>query len=479
MIRIFREFVCTGLMMLTDAFAFILALFLGYGLRAVVLPLAFRFPLDPIPLRNHLESAVPVGLVIILLVFSVHRLYTDRFRFWETTRRLLKAATMSFVLLAAFVFLSRFYVRYSRVSLVLAWGLSLILFPLLRSTARGYLTKRRLCRENVLILGRAATAGQSARDIRSHPELGYRVVGFLGPEEDESRENPEAGHRISGGVDDLETVCRNEGVHRIIINALDFPRKEFAGLIKRCELLAETIEIVPMTDGLYSMGAEIESREVQTIISIKSALLRPGNLVIKEGLSLILALFFCAVLAPFLLIIAAAILFDSRGPVFYSQDRLGKGERLFKIFKFRSMCADAEKQLDSLLEQDPAARTEWKEFQKIRGKDPRVTRVGRFLRKWSLDELPQLFNVLRGDMSLIGPRPYLPRERERIRERGCLIFRIKPGITGLWQVRGRNLLSFDDRLDLDEYYIRNWSLWLDTVILLKTVKALLRREGAF
>lgn len=108
-----------------------------------------------------------------------------------------------------------------------------------------------------------------------------------------------------------------------------------------------------------------------------------------------------------------------------------------------------------------------------------MTRVGRFLRKWSLDELPQLLNVLRGDMSLIGPRPYLPREQERIRERGRLIFQIDPGITGLWQVRGRNLLTFDDRLHLDEFYIHNWSFWLDTVILLKTVRVLLRNEGAF
>ncbi len=211
----------------------------------------------------------------------------------------------------------------------------------------------------------------------------------------------------------------------------------------------------------------------------KGHLLKPKNLIIKKSLSLILALISCVVLIPWFLIIAAAILLDSRGPVFYSQDRVGKDGKLFKIFKFRSMHIDADLQFDALLERDLSARAEWKEFQKIRGKDPRVTRVGRFLRKWSLDELPQLLNVLRGDMSLIGPRPYLPREQERIRERGRLIFQIDPGITGLWQVRGRNLLTFDDRLHLDEFYIHNWSFWLDTVILLKTVRVLLRNEGAF
>ena len=125
------------------------------------------------------------------------------------------------------------------------------------------------------------------------------------------------------------------------------------------------------------------------------------------------------------------------------------------------------------------AKDEWKKYQKIKKDDPRVTRVGKFIRKFSLDELPQLINILKGDMNLVGPRPYMPREKEDIGRSFPIISRVKPGMTGLWQVRGRNVLSFKDRLVLDEFYIRNWSLWLDIVILFKTVKVLITQEGAY
>ena len=143
------------------------------------------------------------------------------------------------------------------------------------------------------------------------------------------------------------------------------------------------------------------------------------------------------------------------------------------------MFADGEARLQKWLAAHPDNRAEWETYHKIKGRDPRVTRVGRVLRKWSLDELPQLVNVLRGDMSLVGPRPYMLQETAEIGEAAEIIFRVKPGITGLWQVRGRSKLAFEDRLLLDEYYVRNWSPWLDVVILLKTITVLTKREGAF
>jgi undecaprenyl-phosphate galactose phosphotransferase len=143
------------------------------------------------------------------------------------------------------------------------------------------------------------------------------------------------------------------------------------------------------------------------------------------------------------------------------------------------MYPDAAKRLEDFFLQHPEKRKEWEEFQKIRGNDPRVTRIGRWLRRYSLDELPQLINVLRGEMSLVGPRPYLPEEKEALGEKAGLITICRPGITGLWQVSGRNLIPFRERVLLDEYYLRNWSLWLDTVILLKTLRSFLTGEGAY
>ena len=168
------------------------------------------------------------------------------------------------------------------------------------------------------------------------------------------------------------------------------------------------------------------------------------------------------ILSPLFLILAVWIKFDSKGPVFYRQVRVGRGNKNFRIFKFRSMRIGADK--GSLVT--------------IGGRDPRVTRSGYYIRKYKFDELPQLINVFIGDMSLVGPRAYMPNERQEIGPHGDIILRIRPGLTGWWQVMGRHLTLFHERLMLDAYYIKNWSLWLDAFILIKTIKVILKGEGA-
>ena len=470
---------CLGILVLSDIVVFFAAFLLGYGLREFVFPAVFGLAAKPVPLTLYLRAGGPLGVLVIVIIFSSQNLYTKRFTFWEETRRLLKAITLAFILIMTVVFASRSYPSFSRISLFSAWAASLVIYPLVRSALKRMMAGNPMCRKNVLILGRGGTAVQTAREIRKEKELGYHVVGYLPPAGDERGDPSSDVARIPGGFDDLEAICSSLNIQDIIIVPMDYSRKDFFRLIKRCESLAETLKIIPMTDGLYSMGVEIESLEDLSFITVPTRLLKPWNLVIKRAMDIFLALICCVALSPFLLVFVAAILVDSRGAVFYCQERIGRHGKPFRIFKFRSMFLNAEERLQVLLEKDPAVRAEWTEYQKIRGNDPRVTRVGRFLRKWSLDELPQLFNVLRGDMSLMGPRPYLPREKEKIGERGDFILKVKPGITGLWQVGGRNLLKFADRLHLDEYYIRNWSLWLDIIILIKTVKVLARREGAF
>jgi Undecaprenyl-phosphate galactose phosphotransferase WbaP len=214
-------------------------------------------------------------------------------------------------------------------------------------------------------------------------------------------------------------------------------------------------------------------------LSVARNLAKPWNIAIKRSFELVLAVSLTLLLFPFFLIIVLAIKIDSRGPVFFTQERLASKNRTFKMHKFRSMHIDGDAKLSAYLNYHPDAQVEWQEYRKIKTGDPRVTRVGKVLRKFSLDELPQLINILKGDMNLIGPRPYLPQEKDSMGNTFDLISRVKPGITGLWQVRGRNTLSFRERLLLDEYYIRNWSLWLDIVILLKTLKVLAKREGAY
>jgi Undecaprenyl-phosphate galactose phosphotransferase WbaP len=181
---------------------------------------------------------------------------------------------------------------------------------------------------------------------------------------------------------------------------------------------------------------------------------------------------------PLLIVISLAVWADSRGPVLYRAQRMGKDEKNFSCLKFRTMARDAEAKLERLLEEDPKLREEYLTYHKLRD-DPRVTRVGRFLRKTSLDELPQLWNVLRGEMSLVGPRPYLRRESEEVGESQDEILRVPPGMTGPWQVSGRSHTSFEERVRMDDNYVRNWSVWLDLILLARTVKILVFNRRAY
>ena len=206
---------------------------------------------------------------------------------------------------------------------------------------------------------------------------------------------------------------------------------------------------------------------------------KPRNKFLKSVFEFILGLFLSVVLLPLFMAIGIFIKLSSRGPILYAQERMSDGSGTFKFYKFRSMYVDSEERLKKYLQKNPAALEEWEKFRKLKNNDPRVTKIGKIIRRFSLDELPQLINFFKSEMSLVGPRPYLLEEKDIIGQSYPMISRVKPGITGLWQVRGRNLLSFKDRILLDEYYIRNWSLWLDIVILLKTIKVLITREGAY
>ena len=178
-------------------------------------------------------------------------------------------------------------------------------------------------------------------------------------------------------------------------------------------------------------------------------------------------------------IISILIKLDSEGPVFFIQERLGKDGMPFKCIKFRTMYVNADEIFKFYLQNNPQAQEEWEKYKKLKNYDPRVTKIGKFLRRTSLDELPQIFNVLKGEMSLVGPRPYLPCELSEMGDFKEIIFMVRPGITGLWQVSGRNKLTFEQRLKLDSWYVLNWSLWLDMVILFKTIKVVLKGEGAY
>jgi undecaprenyl-phosphate galactose phosphotransferase len=233
--------------------------------------------------------------------------------------------------------------------------------------------------------------------------------------------------------------------------------------------------------GMAVLGTSLHHffHEQAFALEIRNNLERPLNIFIKRCFDFIMAGLSMLFLSIPMLIISILIRVDSDGPAIFSQERVGKNGRRFRCYKFRTMYNDAEERLERLLASDEGAREEWNKFWKLKD-DPRVTRIGKFLRKTSLDELPQLFNVLRGEMSLVGPRPVTQDEIDRYyKDAAVLCFTVPPGITGLWQVSGRSSTGYDYRIALDSWYVRNWNPWLDIVILFKTIRVVLKREGAY
>lgn len=199
----------------------------------------------------------------------------------------------------------------------------------------------------------------------------------------------------------------------------------------------------------------------------------------KRAIDLLLGIPTLIVFLPFFALIVILIKINSKGPVFHREERLGRGGRRFFCLKFRTMVLEGDRLLTGYLKSNPHAASEWKEFRKLRGHDPRVTRVGRFLRKFSIDEMPQLLNIIKGDMSVVGPRPFLPRELSDIGSAGKIILSVKPGMAGLWVASGRNGLPFSDRVKLEEHYVHHWSPWMDLKVLVKCVKVLFTGAGAY
>ncbi len=215
------------------------------------------------------------------------------------------------------------------------------------------------------------------------------------------------------------------------------------------------------------------------MLKLSNNLAKPWNGWLKRGSDLLLGIALTLIALPICMVVAILVKLDSKGRALFVQERLGYRGGNFRCFKFRTMHVDGEEMLAQHLKSSPHAMDEWQKYAKLRRHDPRLTRVGGFLRRWSLDELPQLFNVLKGEMSLVGPRPYLPHELSRIGIDLHAILSARPGMTGFWQVSGRNQLTLEERVKLEAWYVRNWTPWLDCIVLAKTLKVVLFPENGF
>ncbi len=452
------------IILITDISALILSFYAAYFLRVRVIQDLFHvtnpwfFPLEHFYKMYYL-------LAVFILIFSYERLYSFNWRtdFFEEFVFIVRGLFMSVILIAVIIYLSRSYENFTRTIPILMMLTGIVFVPLLRWMVKKCLTAVGLYVRYTVVIGLNAETKRVMPALKKLEARGSKIVAVLEP----------------GQEDQLDRLLQEKSVETLILIAKGIESSRQDVLINRWEDRLKEIKILSVSGSLKTIGVETEYVDQFLVMRMANNLLSPVNRFLKRLFDLVISFIALVILMPLFLLIALAVKLDSRGPVLFIQERFGKQGKKFRFIKFRTMRVDGDKILENFLAENPQYREEWQRYKKLKTLDPRVTRIGRFLRRFSLDEAPQLINVFKGDMSIVGPRPYLIREKEAIRQSAAIIFRVKSGLTGLWQIKGRSELSFDARLELDEFYVRNWSFLLDITIILKTFGAVLKGKGAY
>jgi exopolysaccharide biosynthesis polyprenyl glycosylphosphotransferase len=357
------------------------------------------------------------------------------------------------------------------------WLLAILFVTSFRALARALCRRTSIYLQNTVIVGAGDVGQLVARKLRQHPEYGLNIVGFF---DDQPKERqPGLGDlNIMGSPEQLAEMVRPLEIERVVIAFSNDSHQETLDLIRSIKDLDVQIDIVPRLFEVIGSNVSMHTAEGMPMIGLPPLRLSRSSLLAKRLLDVLVSLTGLVVLAPLLAGIAIGIKLDSRGPVFFRQVRRGEGNRVFCIYKFRTMRTDAEERKAEVaaLNKHLADGGDPRMF-KIPD-DPRVTRFGKFVRRYSLDELPQLINVLRGDMSLVGPRPLILEEDQHVVDWRRHRLNLKPGITGLWQVLGRDGIPFGEMVTLDYLYVTNWSLMGDVKLILRTIPVLFRSHPA-
>jgi exopolysaccharide biosynthesis polyprenyl glycosylphosphotransferase len=424
--------------------------------------------------------------------YDLYRLRGE-FSYLDECVRVFRATAVGSLLIVAWAFLYRggFEFRsfsYARAVFVLDFLLALVAYTFLRLAARGVQSAVRRREVNLiptLVVGRGAQAAMCVREMRERRELGYRVIGIVDTgAPDEAAPDEFEGVPVVASLAALPEAIRETGANEVIITDPTLSGDMLFEVMMRVgRRRGVEFRVAPSLFNCLPRKTEVDQIGVLPVITLFREPLGQGARILKRAFDLAVGMLALVLLAPLWIVVALLIKLNSTGPVLYRQERVGMDGRIFLFLKFRTMLTGADDR-------------EHREYQRryIEGRpdtnlgdsrrpvyklhdDPRVTRTGRWLRRTSLDELPQLLNVLRGDMSVVGPRPPIPYEVEAYALWHRKRLDMKPGMTGLWQVSGRNRLSFDEMVRLDLFYIENWSLWLDLKIVLRTLPVLLRGEA--
>lgn len=415
--------------------------------------------------------------LLYLIFINIEQLYSRRMQFWKLIEKLFYASIYAIVSIILFLYVGQIAASTSRLFIILFGIISFLFLIFSRYIVKKIFERFGVLQIPILIIGAGKTAEILAKCILDDVGMGYKVIGLL--EDNNVEDGILKKFPVLGGFADAESVIKKTGVQNLLIAAPGLEQVTLVKLIDAVQPLVKSVGVVPNLVGVPMSGVEIESllNEKIMILYLKNNLVKPVNKLLKIFFEIILTVISIVIFSPVLCIIALLIYLDSKGPIIYDGKRVGQGEKEFKCYKFRSMYVNGEEILANYLQNNNDKLQEWQIFHKLND-DPRVTLVGKFLRKTSLDELPQIFNVLMGHMSLVGPRPYLKNEIKEMGEAKNIILLAKPGITGYWQVNGRSDVSFEERVKMDCWYVKNWSLWIDLLIIFKTIKVVINKTGA-
>ncbi|SMC28701.1 undecaprenyl-phosphate galactose phosphotransferase [Andreprevotia lacus DSM 23236] len=429
------------------------------------------------------QAAGFVGLALITVAtFWWRGHYSLRLPFWDELLEILRALLLAALLNGMLVLIGKFAI--SRFLWPMSWGLALVLLPWLRGSVRGLLLKLGVWQLPTVIIGANSNAQDAYRAMMSEPQLGFTVQSFIAvrPGAPAAFEFGKASIPVQSltPVTLLDWLDRNGRPHVVV--AADQDEMRDIGLqIEQLSLRYKDLHVIPPIAGLPLFGVvphHFFSHEV-LLLRVRNNLTVKSLTMLKRAFDLFGAGVGLLLLSPLFAFVAVQIKRQGGpGAVFFGHVRVGMNGKPFKCWKFRTMVHNSQEVLEKLLATDPEARAEWDKDFKLRN-DPRITRIGAFLRKTSLDEIPQLWNVLRGEMSLVGPRPIITEELERYGDKVDFYLEARPGLTGLWQVSGRNDTTYDERVALDAWYVKNWNLWYDVAIVCKTIRTVVKGSGAY
>lgn len=458
---------------LVDYISIVFGLLAAYQLR-LSLPETFvslNFKIDTI----YIYGIVPI---IFLIVFLLNNSYDIEMPLWDKTKSIVRSITIGVVVSIVLMYtghvtnsVSRLFVGFSYISII-------VLVTLFRFITHKVLNTLGILYIPVLLVGAGKTAELVKKSLDRMPISYYKIIGFV--DDNPKSESLAITLPYLGRFLDVERVIQETGVQNVLVCAPGLDSKQLVKLINQLQLLVRKVSFVPDIFGIpaSNISARGLMEEQAIVVRVQNNLAKKSNRIMKRIFDIVATVCGGILILPILAIVAILIYIDSPGPIVFGHKRVGQGGKEFPCYKFRSMVPNAQEALEVYLKENPAAREEWERDFKLKD-DPRVTRIGKFLRKTSLDELPQLWNVLVGDMSLVGPRPIV---RDEIVKYGDYIndfYLVPPGITGVWQVSGRSDTTYEERVLMDSWYVHNWSVWIDIVYLLKTVLAVVKSKGAY